>query len=329
MNSYKALQVSQEGGLTKAKIVTKERPDLQPGEVLIRAQYSSVNYKDALAVTGKGKILRQLPMVAGIDVGGVILQSTVAHLPANQTVIVTGCGLGENIDGGFSELVKVPAGWVIPLPKNLTLHEAMIYGTAGFTAGLCLARMEQNGQSPELGPIVVTGASGGVGSLSIPMLVQRGYSVLAVSGKADHHSWLLDLGARAVVTPEQLALGSRPLESVRFGGAIDNVGGDILSKIVGAVNLWGNVASVGLAASPSLSITVMPLILRGVSLLGISSANCPRMLRERVWERLATDLKPPRLEQFERRKLRLDEISSYAEEMMVRKTTGRAVVIID
>lgn len=329
MHSYKALQVSQDGGVTQAKLVTKERPELQPGEVLIRAHYSSVNYKDALAVSGKGKILRQMPMVAGIDVAGLIVESTVAQLQKDQQVLVTGCGLGENVDGGYAELVKVPAGWVIPLPKNLTLREAMIYGTAGFTAGLSLARMEQNGQSPELGPIVVTGASGGVGSLSLPMLARRGYRILAVSGKTEHHAWLQSLGAREVMTPDQLALGSRPLESVRFGGAIDNVGGEMLGKIVGAVNLWGNVASVGLASSPTLNLTVMPLILRGVSLLGISSANCPRPLRELVWERLASDLKPANLAQFEHRKLNLDEIVPYAEEMMLRKTTGRAVVTID
>ena len=309
-----------------SRITSLDLDDLSPGDVVIRGEWSGINYKDGLAVTGRGRILKRFPMNPGIDVAGVVESTADARHPAGTRVLVNGMGLGETQDGGFSEVVRVPGGWIVPLPAGLTSREAMALGTAGFTAALCLHRMEENGQAPSLGPIVVTGASGGVGSIAVSILAARGYEVVAVSGRVEHHAYLSDLGASTVVTPEALALGTRPLERVRFGGAIDNVGGEVLAGLTRHVELWGNIACVGMAAAPALDTTVFPLILRGVSLLGISSANCPMPLRAAIWQRLGADLKPRHLDRIASEEVGLADVIPACARVLDRQHVGRVLV---
>ncbi|WP_141735860.1 YhdH/YhfP family quinone oxidoreductase [Oligoflexus tunisiensis] len=323
--TFRALRVLKDG-VNQSQLVSMELDQLAPGNVLIEAAWSSINYKDALAITGRGKILKTYPANPGIDVAGVVKESDDPRYPAGMPVLVTGCGLGENQDGGLAQYVRVPAEWVIPLPGDLSPRDAMIFGTAGFTVGICLHRLLLNDQTPDKGPMVVTGASGGVGSLAVAMLSKLGFEVVAVSGKVEQKKALLELGAAKVLRPEELELGTRPLETVRFGGAIDNVGGSMLEGILRHVNLWGNVASVGLASGHEFSATVMPFILRGVSILGISSANCPRPLREEIWKKLSGAWRPRSLDVFVNREIGLDEVRETAEQMLSRQTTGRTLV---
>ena len=261
-----------------------EIDELSAGDVVVRVAYSSLNYKDARAVTGRGRpIMRRTPLNAGIDLAGVVESSTDSRFTPGMPVIANGMGLGEAHDGGFAEYARVPADWLMPLPGALTLRGAMAFGTAGYTAALCVHRMEVNGQRPEMGPVVVTGATGGVGSIAVRLLAARGYQTIAVSGRPEHHGWLRELGASDVRTVEQLELGDKPLERTRFGGAIDNVGGTLLAQLLPHVVEWGNVASVGLAGGAEFATSVYPFILRGVSLLGASSANSPMSLRREIW----------------------------------------------
>lgn len=269
--------------------------DLTPGEVVIRVQWSDINYKDALAATGAGRILRKYPLVAGIDLAGIVVSSTDARFHAGEPVLVTGCDLSETLDGGYAEYARVPADAVVALPPGLSLRETMQIGTAGFTAALAIHRMEQNGQTPAGGPIAVNGATGGVGSLAIDMLAARGYEVWAISGKPEADEYLLGLGATKVLRRQDMDTGGGPLLKTVLGGGIDNLGGAQLSWMTRATSYGGNVASIGLAASPDLQTSVMPFILRGVNLLGINSVLTPRPLRLKVWERLATDLRPRHL----------------------------------
>jgi acrylyl-CoA reductase (NADPH) len=320
--------VYEEGGLVRPRLVEMNLEDLSPGEVVLRVRWSGINYKDALAVTGRGKILKRFPLNAGIDAAGVVESSSDARFRPGEPVLVNGMGLGESHDGGFAELVRVPADWVVPLPAGLTLRQSMILGTAGFTAGLALSRMELNGQSPDKGPIVVTGATGGVGSAAVSMLAGRGYRVVAVSGRPEHHDYLRRLGAAEVKTPAELELGSRPLEAARFGGVIDNVGGELLAGLVRHVSLWGQVACIGMAGSPQLEGTVFPLILRGVSLLGVSSGNCPMPLRQQVWKRLGSDLRPGGLDEIASREVPLDRVPEAASLLVERRALGRILVAV-
>ncbi len=293
---------------------------------MIRAEWSSINYKDALAVTGKGKILRTFPLTPGIDVAGKVESSSAGEFEPGQSVLVTGCGMGEVHSGGFAEYVRVPASWVVPVPECYTTREAMALGTAGFTAALALLRMESCGQTPETGDIVITGASGGVGSLAVNMLSAAGYRVIAVSGKPDAAEQLHMLGAAEVVTPDDLQLGSRPLEKARFGGVIDSVGGELLAGLLPHIRDYGNVAAIGLAGGVKVQTTVMPFILRGVSLLGISSANCPRDLRLAAWRRLGADLRPPRLEEIVTGEVGLDDLPEASQALIERRSRGRTLV---
>ncbi|RPJ84493.1 MAG: acryloyl-CoA reductase, partial [Acidobacteria bacterium] len=270
--------------------------------------------------------LKRFPLNPGIDVAGRVESSSDPRVRKGDPVVVNGMGLGETNDGGFAEFVRVPADWIVPLPAGLTGREAMTLGTAGFTAALALHRMEVNGQSPALGPVVVTGATGGVGSAAVSMLAARGYEVVAVSGRPEHEQYLRELGAARVSTPEALELGSRPIETARFGGVIDNVGGELLAALLRHVELWGNVASVGNAAAPAFDGNVFPFILRGVSMLGASSANCPMALRTDIWVRLGGDLKPPHLDKIARKELPLDEVIHGCQELMERKALGRTLV---
>jgi acrylyl-CoA reductase (NADPH) len=328
MQHVTALRVHDEAGRIQARLERIDPSELGAGEVLIRAEYSSLNYKDALAVTGKGRILRRLPLVAGIDVAGSVAASDDPAFEPGARVVVTGCGLGEEHDGGFAEYVRVPASWVIRLPASLSTREAMQLGTAGFTAGLAIERMERNGTTPAAGPVVVTGATGGVGSLAVDMLAKAGYQVTAVTGKAAQAEYLRALGAAEVLLAGEIELGQRPLERARWGAAVDSVGGELLTWITRTMKPWGNIGAIGLAGGHELNTTVMPFILRGVSLLGINSVDTPRELRERVWHRLAGELKPRHLDKIARHETTLDGLVDAAEALLNRQVIGRYVVKI-
>ncbi len=328
MHSFKAYRIHLEDGRIVARFEQLSLEDLAPGEVVIRVSHSGINYKDALAATGAGKILRRYPLVGGIDLAGVVESSSDARYRPGEAVLVTGCALSETHDGGYAQLARVRGDWVIPLPAGLSAFEAMALGTAGFTAALAIHRMEQNGQSPQGGAIAVTGASGGVGSVAVDMLATRGYRVVAVSGKSGAVPYLRELGAQEVLARQGIDLGSRPLESARFGGAIDNLGGELLSWLTRSVDFWGNIASIGLAAGAELNTTVMPFILRGVSLLGINSSATPRELRLAVWQRIATDLKPRHLARIVTRTIAFEELPQAFPAYLDGAVTGRTVVRI-
>jgi len=301
--------------------------DLSPGEVVIRTAYSSVNFKDALAGTGKGKILRRFPLVGGIDVAGHVVRSSDPGFREGDPVVVTGCGLSETRDGGYSEYARLEAKWAVPLPAGLDLREAMILGTAGFTAALALYRLLDNRQSPALGPLAVTGASGGVGSLALDIFSRAGFEVHAISGKADQHGYLKSIGASQVLDRDALST-TRPMESTRFGGGLDNVGGPMLTSLLAQTAPYGNVASAGLAASPALDATVMPFIIRGVSLLGVASAGTARDIRDEIWRRLASDWKPAHLDRICTREAGLDELPGIFNGMLAGGSLGRTLVRI-
>ncbi|MEO0334980.1 MAG: YhdH/YhfP family quinone oxidoreductase [Pseudomonadota bacterium] len=275
-------------------------------------------------------MLKSFHLIPGIDASGLVRKSNSEHFREGQPVLVTGCGLGETRDGGYAELIRVPESWVIPLPEPISLKEAMIYGTAGFTAGLCLLRMEQMDQRPEKGPILISGASGGVGSLATAIFSKAGYEVHACTSKREQAEVLKSLGAKTIVpTSDLIEKPSRPLESVKYAGAVDNLGGGMLQALLPRVELWGSVACVGLALSHELNSTVMPMILRGVSLLGISSANTPRTIRENLWRKLAGDWKPDQLESMMTTEVGLEELTTVADRMIEKKTVGRTVVKIE
>ena len=311
-----------------ASIEAVSLDDLNPGEVVVKAAYSSVNYKDALAGTGKGKILRRFPLVGGIDVAGHVVASTDPAFREGDAVLVTGSGLSETRDGGYAEYARLESRWVVALPAGISLREAMILGTAGFTAALGLLRMEENRQSPALGPLAVTGASGGVGSMAVAIFSRAGYEVHAISGKAEQAAYLKALGATEVLGRDALAT-TRPMESARFGGGLDNVGGPMLASLLAQTAPYGNVASAGLAASHDLPTTVMPFIIRGVSLLGVASAGTARDLRDEVWRRLAGDWKPANLDAICTREVTLDGLPEVFDTMLAGASLGRTVVRID
>jgi NADPH2:quinone reductase len=328
MSTFKAFRIDEVEGKITAGFTTLTLDQLSPGEVVIDVQYSGVNYKDALAATGAGRILRRHPLVGGIDLAGVVRESGDARFNPGDAVLVTGCGLSETADGGYAERARVRGDCVIPMPPGLDAFHAMAVGTAGFTAALAIHRMERNGQAPSRGPVVVTGATGGVGSLAVDMLDARGYEVVAVTGKPDAAGYLRSLGAKTVESRGELALGSRPLEAARFAGAIDSVGGEMLAGLTRHVDFWGNIASVGLAGGAELHTTVMPFILRGVNLLGINSAATPRAERLEVWRRIAGDLKPRHLERIVSRTISLDELPGAFQAHLDGKVIGRTVVKI-
>lgn len=275
---------------------------------MIRGEWSGINYKDALAATGAGRILRRYPLVGGVDVAGTVIASTDERHKPGDLVAVTGCGLSETHDGGYSQVVRVPGDWACKLPAGLDARAAMAIGTAGFTAALAIHRMEQNGQTPELGPIAVSGATGGVGSFAINMLAGLGYRVTALTGKTTADDYLRELGASDVLHLKGLDPGTRPLEKATWGGAIDNLGGDTLAWLTRTTVPWGSIASIGLAQGTDLHTTVMPFILRAVSLLGINSVDMPRDLRLTIWRRLAGDLKPTALERIATGEVALDDL---------------------
>lgn len=324
---FDALRVHRsDAGDVEARLEQVGLDDLAPGEVVIAAQFSDINYKDALAVTGAGRIMRRFPLVGGIDVAGEVVSSDDHRYRTGEAVLVTGCGLGEDRDGGYSEYVRVPGDAVVPLPPGLDAWHAMCLGTAGFTAALAIHRMEHNGQRPDGGPVAVTGATGGVGSIAVDMLAGRGYEVVAVTGKDSADEYLRELGAARVLRRDEIDLGQRPLEKAQWAGAIDNVGGELLTWLTRTTNWWGNIASIGLAASPEVHTTVMPFILRGINLLGINSVATPRELRLAVWQRIATDLAPRHLERIGTRTIALHELATAFEPLLRGEVTGRTVV---
>ena len=299
--------------------------DLNPGEVVIKTAYSSVNFKDALAGTGQGKILRRFPLVGGIDVAGHVVASTDPAFREGDAVLVTGSGLSETRDGGYAEYARLESKWVVALPRGLSLRESMILGTAGFTAALALLRMEDNRQTPALGPLAVTGATGGVGSLAIAIFAKAGYEVHAISGKTDQAAYLKSLGASTVLGRDALST-TRPMDTARFGGGLDNVGGSMLAALLAQTAPYGNVATAGLAASHELHATVMPFIIRGVSLLGVASAGTARDLRDEVWRRLSSDWKPVGLDAICTRETGLDGLPAVFDTMLAGGSLGRTVV---
>jgi len=329
MTEFQAFRVYQENNQVSGRLESLTYDDLSQGDVLIKAAYSSVNYKDALAATGKGKIIRQFPCIAGIDVAGYVIESNDKKFKEGDSVLVTGYDFGTAHDGGYSEYVRVPAEWVVVLPKSMSLFDAMAIGTAGFTVALCVQRLEENNQSPDLGQFIITGATGGVGSFAIDILSSLGYEVVAVTGKDSGHKFLSDLGASHILDRHNIKMDGPPMENGQWGGAIDNVGGEILSWLTRTMKPWGNIASVGLAGGSQLNTTVMPFILRGVSILGITSSGCPTSYRQPLWERLADDLAPKHLDKIVSNTISLNDLPEIFEKMLAGETTGRTVVEIN
>ncbi len=324
-DSFNAFRIHNDANGYRGGIEAISLDDLNPGEVVIKTAFSSVNFKDALAGTGEGKILRRFPLVGGIDVAGHVVASTDPAFREGDPVLVTGCGLSETRDGGYAGYARLEAKWVIPLPKGLSLRESMILGTAGFTAALALYRMRDNRQTPELGPLAVTGATGGVGTLAINIFSRAGYEVHAISGKAQHADFLKSLGATEVLGRDALATG-RPMESARFGGGLDNVGGAMLTSLLAQTAPYGNVASAGLAATAELDMTVMPFIIRGVSLVGVASAGTARAIRDDIWRHLADDWKPDRLDAICTRETTLEGLPEVFRTMLSGGSFGRTLV---
>lgn len=328
MQPFTAYRIHRTDGRIVARFEQITLDDLTPGDVVVRVEHSTINYKDALAATGTSPILRKYPLVGGIDLAGVVVSSADPRYQPGQEVLVNGCGLSETQDGGYAEYARVQGDWLVPLPTGLTTLDAMKIGTAGFTAALAIHRMEQNAQTPSKGPIVVTGATGGVGSIAIDMLAGRGYEVVAVSGKSDADDYLRALGAARILPRQEIDLGKRPMETVLWAGAIDNVGGELLTWLTRTVDFFGNIASIGLAGSHELDTTVLPFILRGVSLLGINSVATPRDLRLAVWQRIATDLRPTRLDRIADRLVSFEDLPAQFDDYMKGRVRGRTVVKI-
>ncbi|GAB1459241.1 oxidoreductase [Thauera sp.] len=329
MNPFKAFVIDQdENRKVVSGMRTMSADQLDAGEVTIRVHYSSINYKDALAATGAGKIIRRFPCVGGIDLCGEVVDSADARFKPGDKVIATSFDIGVAHHGGYAEYARVPAGWVVPLPVGLDLFEAMALGTAGFTAALGIVRMEDNGLAPANGPVVVTGATGGVGALAIDMLAQLGYHVVALTGKEVEADYLKMLGAAEILLRSSIDFDKvRPLEAARWAGAVDNVGGQILHWVLATMKQAGTVASIGNAASFNIDTTVFPLILRGVSLLGVDSGYMGFPTRQRVWDRLATDLKPRHLAAITRT-IEFDALPGAFDDFIHGRVKGRTVVRI-
>ncbi len=328
MESFKALLIEDSNGVV-AHHFTMMSPDrLDVGDVLIKVAYSSINYKDALAATGAGKIIRRFPCVGGIDLCGIVVESGDKRFPPGLKVIATSFDIGVAHHGGYAEFARVPADWVVPLPANMSLFESMALGTAGFTAALGIVRMEENGLHPDKGPVIVTGATGGVGSLAVDMLSAKGYRVTALTGKAVEADYLRMLGADEIMLRDSIDLDKfRPLERARWAGAVDNLGGQYLAWLASGMMQGGTIASIGLAAGMAVNTTVAPFILRGVSLLGVDSGYIREPYRSGVWDRLASDLRPPHLADMTR-SIAFDDLPSAFDAFINGRAKGRVVVEI-
>jgi NADPH2:quinone reductase len=328
VQQFRAFRIDQQDQKIVAGFSKLALDDLTAGDVVIKVSHSTINYKDALAATGAGKILRRFPLNGGIDLAGTVVSSDVDEFAAGDSVLVNGCGLSEILDGGYAEYARVPADAVVPVPEGMSTAESMQIGTAGYTAALAIHRIEQNGQLPGNGPVVVTGATGGVGSIAIDMLAARGYAAVALTGKAEQLDYLRSIGAQRVLLREDLNTGSRPMEKAEWAGAIDNLGSDTLAWLTRTVGYGGNIASVGLAQGVDLKTTVMPFILRAVCLLGINSVDTPRPLRLNVWQRIGSDLRPRHLDTIAGTTIDFDELPDAFQAYLDGAVTGRTVVRI-
>jgi putative YhdH/YhfP family quinone oxidoreductase len=326
MGTFKALRIFNEDGTVVSRMVDMAVDELDAGEVVIRTEYSSINYKDALAATGAGKIIRRFPCVGGIDGAGTVESSTDPDFKPGDKVIANSFDIGVAHDGGYAGRMRIPAKWLVKLPEGMTTQESMALGVAGFTAGLAVVRMEANGLEPARGPVIVNGATGGVGSVVIDILAGRGYHVVALTGKEAESDYLKSIGAKEVMLRSSLDLSKiRPLDKSLWAGAVDNLGGDVLSWMASTMKEGGAIAAVGLAASFEFKTTVMPFILRGVTLCGIDSVNCPMPLRVEVWKRLAGDLKPRHLQSMVRT-LPFAELPGAFDAYLKGAVKGRTVV---
>lgn len=328
MPKFKALVVDKAGEDVSINIQQLTFEDLPKGEVLIRVHYSGVNYKDSLASIPNGNIVRNYPFVPGIDLAGVVVSSEDPRFHEGDEVIATSYEIGVSHFGGYSEYARIPAEWIVPLPKGLSLRESMIIGTAGFTAALSIYRLEQNGLQPGQGKVLVTGATGGVGSFAVAILSKLGYEVEASTGKESEHEYLKGLGAKTVISREEVVSSGRPksLAKQRWIAAVDPVGGESLASILSQIKLGGHVAVSGLTGGASLPTTVYPFILRGVDLLGIDSAYCNYETRKEVWNRLAKEYKPDHLERFVHKEVTLEELPEAFPILLKGQAKGRILV---
>ncbi len=327
MDKFKAFLITQQDKGVKAEFTQLSLEDLDPGEVVVRVAYSDVNYKDALAATGKGRILLRPSCVGGIDLAGTVVSSTDPAFVKGDAVLAVGHEIGVKHHGGYAEYARIPARWAVKLPKGMTLWEAMAFGTAGYTAGLAIVKMEHNGLHPAGGPVIVNGATGGVGSIAIAALSKLGYHVVALTGKAEQGDYLRALGAKEIKLRSELDLAKiRPLDKATWQGAVDNLGGEVLAWMASTMKFNGVIASIGLAASHKLDTTVMPFILRGAMLLGINSTDAPSPeLERKVWERLGSDMKPAGLKSLART-IAFAELPTVFDDYINAKVTGRIVV---
>ena len=328
MQRFRAYRIFNENGKVHSRLVETTLNELDAGEVVLKAAYSSVNYKDALAATGVGKVIRRFPCIGGIDVSGVVISSTDSRFKKGDEIIVTSYDLGVSHDGGYADYARVPAAWVVPLPKGLSLFDAMAIGTAGYTAALAIHIMEQNDLKPANGKVAVNGATGGVASIGIDMLAKLGYQVVAITGKDGEHDYLKKLGATEVLSRHKLEMGTRPLEKALWAGALDSVGGEQLAWLIRTMQQNGVIGSFGNAGGIELHTTVLPFILRGVRLLGVDSANTAMPLRRTIWARLAGDLRPRHLAEIAGT-VSLDQLPGVFEKMLRAQARGRTVVKIN
>ncbi|MBC7779821.1 MAG: YhdH/YhfP family quinone oxidoreductase [Proteobacteria bacterium] len=324
MSTFKAVRVTQDGGKAAGVLTETTLDEIDAGEVVIASRFASINYKDALAVTGRGRIMTRFPCIAGIDVAGVVEGSSDERFKVGDAVFVNGFGLGVSHDGGFSERVRVPADWVIAVPAGMTLLDVGTLGVAGFTAALAIHLLEHNGLTPDSGDVLVNGATGGCGSIGIDMLARRGYHVVALTSKAESRSYLKELGAAEVWLRSELELGKKPLEKSQFAGALDSVGGEQLSWLTRSMQENGVIGAFGNAGGAELATSVFPFILRGVRLIGVNS-NAPMALRQQVWARIATDLKPRNLDKIGF-PIAIDQVIEQCERSVAGSVQGRAVV---
>lgn len=323
---FKALVVTEEDGKLVRQITKKKISELPEGQILIKVKYSSLNFKDALSATGNKGITRKYPHTPGIDAAGIIEESGNDYFNKGDKVLVTGYDLGMNTSGGFAEYVRVPEDWVVKLPEGLSLKESMILGTAGFTAGLSLFQLELNEVVPQTGEILVTGATGGVGSLAVAILSKAGYKVAAATGKSEKHKYLENLGASGILSREDVDIQSeKPMLEKKWAGVVDTVGGNILTSAIKSTHHYGSVTSCGLTQSNRIGITVYPFILRGVNLLGIASAETPMYKRKQIWDKLASDWKPDSFGNIAE-ECSLEDLNEKIEQILHGRITGRIVV---
>lgn len=326
--SFKAFRIHAGKEFERAGLELLTLNDLSPGEVVIKVEYSSVNYKDALAGSGQGKILRKSPLNGGIDLAGVIVSSDSDQFKAGQSVLVNGSGLSEVHDGGYSQYARMPVDWIVPMPTGLNAKSSMVIGTAGFTAALAIQRLQDNHQAPDQGPILVTGATGGVGSFAVQLLAQLGYEVVAMTRKQQQHDYLYSLGASKVVNSDVMKVDDASMHKGMWGGAIDNLGGDTLAWLTKSVKPWGNIVSIGMAGGIDVNTTAMPFILRGISLLGVTSAACPQTLRKQIWQKLGDELLPEKLDQVCNAEVGLEQLPEAFSNLLSGKICGRQLVCL-